>query len=181
MKYAKNAMNNIPFFSQWGDTEDEYWKSRTCTLACLASIISAQHPEQEATLRPLDVLVAEALALSARDPNVGWIHERIIVLAKNYGVALARREYKGEDEAENLMRGFTDIDTALKNEGFVILSVKRGWKDDGTPHSVLVVGKEGEDYVLYEPDAPSKDDGGIVRIAKEDLARYWRRLAMFAE
>ena len=181
MKYAKNAMNNIPFFSQWGDTEDEYWKSRTCTLACLASIISAQHPEQEATLRPLDVLVAEALALSARDPNVGWIHERIILLAKNHGVAFARREYKGEDEAENLMRGFTDIDTALKNEGLVILSVKRGWKDDGTPHSVLVVAKEGEEYTIYEPDATSKEEGGVVRISNATLAQYWRRLAMFAE
>jgi hypothetical protein len=174
-------MNNVPYFSQWADTMDEYWKSRTCTLACLASIISSKHPEQEASLRPLDALVEEALALNARDPNVGWIHEHIITLAKQHDVELARREYKTGDIATNLQQGFSDIDTALKNGGFVILSVKRGWKDDGTPHSVLVVGKEGEEYVLYEPDAQSKEDGGIIRLTKEALAPYWRRLAMFAE
>ncbi len=85
------------------------------------------------------------------------------------------------DEATNLLQGFSDIDNALQNGGLVILSVKRGWKDDGTPHSVLVVGKDGEEYVLYEPDAQSKEDGGIIRLTREDLAPYWRRLAMFGE
>ena len=174
-------MNTVPYFSQWADTTDEYWKSRTCTLACIASIVSARYPEQESALRPLDTLVAEALALNARDPNVGWIHERIITLAKQHGIKLVRREYKVGDEATNLQQGFSDIDTALKDGGFVILSVKRGWKDDGTPHSVLVVGKEGEEYILYEPDAQSRDAGGVIRFTKEALAPYWRRLAMLGE
>jgi hypothetical protein len=174
-------MNNVPYFSQWADTKDKYWKSRTCTLACLASVISVRYPEQEQSLRPLDTLVEEALALNARDPNIGWIHEKIISLAKQYGVSLARREYKTGDDAISLAQGFADIDTALLSGGHVILSVKRGWKDDGTPHSILVVAKEGEEYTVYEPDAPSKDEGGIMHIPKSTLAKYWRRLAMFAE
>lgn len=174
-------MQNIPYFSQWTDTHDEYWKSRTCTIACLASIIASRHPEEEAQFRPLDTLVAEALALDARDPNIGWIHERIVELAKQHGVQLTRREYKTGNDTEDIARGFTEIDTALEHGGLVTLSVKRGWKDDGTAHTVLVVGKVGDEYVIYEPDAKSKDEGGVLHLSKENLAKYWRRLAIFAE
>ncbi len=173
---------SIPYFSQFSDVKDEYWKHRTCTIACLASVISWIRPELEQELRPLDHFVTKAVALDARDPNIGWIHEKLIELARSYGVTLVRREYKETNDAsaeEMIQNGFDDISLSLSRCVPVIVSVKRGFNEDGTPHTVLLVNENNGRFEIYEPEARSKEDGGIRIMSREEFVKYWRRLAIF--
>lgn len=180
------------FCSQYRDIEDEYWKSKACTLCCLWMALKSL--KKDFNLSPDDLLKKGLYINAFVDPGF-WRHDRITVLAHNYGCPAYAEEFKsipfGEETkyAENILDyGVEKIFNFLKNkEGMTIVSVPKDFIYFDKPHSVLFhsvkeVEENGEikKYFIYNDSAKENEkEGENLEVSLEEFKNKWRRLAIF--
>lgn len=176
------------YCSQYRDIEDKTWKDKACSLCCLWMALKSLKSDFD--LSP-DELLKKGLYINAFvDPGY-WRHDRLTVLAHNYGLPAYAEEFKsipfGEETeyAESILNyGIEKIFNFLKNkEGMIIASVPKDFIHFDKPHSILlhsIKEKENKRYLIYNDSAKEgEEDGENNEVDLEEFKNKWRRLAIF--
>lgn len=182
---------NVLFYSQYDDVSRDEWKDRSCSVTCLAMALRFFG----APISTIDSLIDEGLTIGARDPQNGWIHGKLAILAHNYGIPAYAEEFRsatvvnGVVQSENAFAssmneyGLEKIVRILSLGGLVIASVPRNLDIKSTFHSILLIGYEEKDgeyigFYYHDPDTlVEKREGRF--ISKEDFSRIWRKMAIY--
>ncbi len=135
-------------------------------------------PSVDSTLSP-DELLDEAIALGAYGPS-GWIHDQLVQLLNNHGVAAYRKEFKQEGGLEE---GIALFKKELSSGRPVFVSAIKGFTERDKFHSVLLIGYEEKDnelsgFYYHDPDnelSGSKECFVPIEVFRET----WRRFAIF--
>ncbi|OHA84189.1 MAG: hypothetical protein A2408_01940 [Candidatus Yonathbacteria bacterium RIFOXYC1_FULL_52_10] len=172
---------NVPYYSQRVNVTDADWQWRACGVACVAMVLA-----HRGTAISLDALIEEGRAIGAYRDTIGWVHDGLVKLAAQHGVALMRKEFKGEGEngAQLLDVGVNEIVAAVEEGRTVLVSAAKGFDDATKPHLVLVVGFEIEEGVVkglyyHDPDAYTEKEGKGQFVTLDRFKRFWRKLAVF--
>lgn len=179
---------NVPFLSQYDDVVQSEWKSRSCTVVCLAMALEALTGEKQ----DVTALIEEGIRIGGHTEH-GWNHERIAMLAHNHGMPAYREEFRarlvlpeGDSPSpfEDMLAtyGLLKMKRFIASGGLVIASVARGLVPGGSYHNVLLVGcgteQGAEGFYLHDPDTETvRRERFFVR--ESDLASVWRNMAIF--
>ncbi|MCG2695160.1 C39 family peptidase [Candidatus Parcubacteria bacterium] len=175
---------DVPYYSQYEDVKDEYWKPRACGVVCLKMVLDYIKP---------DKILVNDFVLLANEKGAygesGWIHQGLIDVAKSFGVNLKRKEFKSEDKNEEeklLEQGIREIVFSLKENKPVLISTIKKWNEEKKFHMIVLVGfKKGFFKNLkgfYYNDSDYKNcEGKHLFVDIKTFKKYWRRLAIFVE
>ena len=144
-------------------------------------------------------IFTEVTAIGGYDEKYGWNHEALVRVLRNHGVNAYRQEFKSRKiDLENKTEQISDYEKELINfgvkkivksleKGFpVLVSVLRHFKEQGTMHSVLVVGFEKADenvsgLYFNDSDIKNEQENRQIFIGLDDFIEAWRQLAIFIE
>ncbi len=198
---------NIPYYSQYRDIKDEYWKSRACGAICLKMVLDYLQPENK-KLWELPVTVEEFMKLAnekgAYGKN-GWIHQGLISVARDFGVKLERKEFKSKVKKDSNLENVSckssiknenadyikldeeikEVIFSLKKNNPVIVSVVKRFKEEKKFHMVVLTGFEidesGEVKGFYynDTDYNKEQEGKNLFVDVETFKKFWRKLAIF--
>ncbi len=179
---------NVPFLSQYDDLIHDEWKSRSCTVVCLAMALDALTGEKQ----DVTALIDEGVRIGGHTEH-GWNHERIAMLAHNHGVPAYREEFRARlvepqgdapspHEGMLAAYGLEKMKRFIASGGLVIASVARGLAPGGSYHNVLLVGcgeEQGKDgFCLHDPDTETGHREEFF-LSTQDFASVWRNMAIF--
>ncbi len=177
---------STPYYSQYLDVGDSFWKERTCAIACAKILIETAGGSAPG----LDVMTMRGIELEAYDPRFGWIHDGLIRLAEEYGTTLTRKEWRTkEDEKalkENLnQEGIAFLIETLNTGRPLAISTIRTFTEQETFHMVVLVGyEEGIEgiggFYYHDPDAHTREDGMNRFVDIQTFKNSWRCMAIFA-
>lgn len=186
MIYYSNMINN--FCSQYRDIKDEDWKNKACTICALYMALKFLKDDFDLSV---DDLLIEALKIKAWSDTGFWIHNKIAILAHNYGLPAYTEEFKSipfgveTKYAEDILDyGIKKIFNFLKNkEGLIIISAPKNWMEIDKPHSILLIDileENEEKYFIYNDSAKENEaEGRNLKINLKDFKNTWRKLAIF--
>ncbi len=173
----------VPYLSQRANVTDPARRSSACSVTCLAMVLANGSPFD--ALSP-DALYEEGLAIGGRNAAGDWTHEAIVRLSRNHGVLAYSQEFRslphggsGDYESSFIERGIAKISTEVRSGHPVIASIVRRGGD--TPHTVVVVGEEGESFLVHDPDADTARDGEYVILSIDEFRKIWRKFVIFFE
>jgi len=174
---------DVPYYSQYQDVKDEYWKSRSCAIVCIKMIMEYRGVQ----FINIDDLIREGIEIGGLNENKDWIHKKLVQLFHNYGIDAYRQEFKSSDkkfEEKFLNDGIKKIIENLEKEKPVMVSAIKKWSKKNKYHMVILVGFEknekGDLRGFYYNDSDYKDEEGKDLFVDIDIfKKYWRKLAIF--
>ena len=170
---------DIPYYSQYRDVKDEYWKPRACGILCLKMILDFLKIKINGT----DDFIQNANEKKAYGEN-GWIHQGLIDIAKDFDVEMKRKEYKN-DENDDLEKGIEKIINSIEDDKPVLVSAIKKFSEKNKFHMVLLVGFEIENNELkgfyYNDPDYENNEGKNLFVDIEIFKKYWRRLVIFVK
>lgn len=182
----------VPFYSQHKDVKSDGWKDRACTMTCLK--MAMDYKKQEG-VPELDHLVDEGRTIGGFSEH-GWTHQAIVLLSHNYGIPAYQEEFRSvfvdtrknkfvpsKFESEMLNEGIERLKKSLDENRLPIVSVKRNWEQNGTFHSIILIGyelKKGEiaGFYYHDPDTKDSEKKGEL-IGVSEFISNWRKMAIF--
>lgn len=167
---------DVPYYSQWLDVADPDWQRRSCGIVALKMAMLALHSprrsrDEEGDMG-LDELIKRGIELGAYKPNIGWVHEGLVFLAKKYGFTDSfRKEWAADKSAD----GINFIVDNISQNIPVIASVK----SEAGGHLILLTGFEKTDgnlknFYYNDPGAKSISEGKNKIISKDDFLKFWK-------
>lgn len=157
---------NIPYYSQFIDIQDPFWMLRACGGISLKMVAEFQG----ATVPDLLTLCNEAKDRGGYDVENGWIHDYLVMKAKELGLQAKRKE------------GMTDVDELLaflESGNPVIVSVEKRVLEQKRFHILVLVGFDGEGFIYHEPESTDKEKGQYRTCTFDTFMEYWRGKAIF--
>lgn len=174
----------VPYYSQHRDVEDAIWRPRACGMTCLKMVLDYYAPKLDIEVPSLDDLIEEGISIEGYSAH-GWIHDKLVLIAHNYGMPAYREEFRTiipTRQKALATRGLRKILDFLHEGKPVIVSVEGNFEDGGDFHQVVLVGfeKEGSvDTIIYHEPAAQDETGKNRRVAKETFLKHWRNLGIF--
>jgi uncharacterized protein YvpB len=163
----------VPYYSQFVDVQDPFWMLRACGACSFKSIIEFHGKE----IPDIVSLCKEAFDRGGYDLQSGWVHDYLVIKAKELGFQAHRREgiYEIKELVEFLDKGSP-----------VIVSVEKRVLEQKRFHMVVLVGYEednGKITQLYYHESESTDkEKGKYRVCTVDaFLEYFRNKAIFIE
>ena len=180
---------DIPYTCMHSNAIPEEWHIRVCGLACIKMILDYRDIETS-----LMDLLSEGQTIGAYNPSIGWDHNGLVRLLRNHGVLAYPQEFRSvkvdvnsgesvESSVENdfIEKGISKIKESIDKENPVMVSVKAGFGDNGSPHLILITGYEDDDFIYHDPN---NSDGEIKKahvVSKERFIEYWRLFGIFVD
>jgi uncharacterized protein YvpB len=169
----------VPYYSQFLDVQDPFWMLRACGATSL-KMVAEYHGKD---VFDITTLCNEAKERGGYDMTNGWVHDYLVMKAKELGLQAHRKE------------GLTTIDeiiAALDNANPVIVSVEKRVLEQTRFHMLVIVGYDNGQssstthnpqpttYLYYhEPESTDKERGQY-RICSYDIfMEYFRGKAIF--
>ena len=164
---------DIPYYSQFLDVPDEYWKSRSCGMACLKMVLD----HHKAKTPALYDMVKRGKEEGGHTP-FGWLHDYSLGIARGYGFQADRRE---KMDVESSLGDF--VSRLGKNEP-IIVSVFRNFSEKDKFHQVVLTGFEEDEGKLsglyfHDPDSRDRESKKHLFIPISIFIENWRRMAIF--
>lgn len=161
----------VPHWTQYYDIHDDFWQGRSCGIVSLAMILDYYGVNFD-----IKQLIERAIEIDQYDPEIGWKHQTIVDLAKEYGFKAKRTE---DDSIENLVG-------SLKEDQPVIISIHKDWKPGNGGHLAVLNGYfESDDgvvegfYVCDPIGASYKHKNQF--IPKDKFHEGWKRRAIYVK
>lgn len=170
---------NVPYYSQRLDIEEEHWRGKACTIANIKMLFdyySVQTPS-------LAELIDECFAMGGFGEH-GWIHEKVVQLARNYGLPAYRQEFRSSNplhEATLGAFGIKKICESVSKQEPVIVSVRNKFTEGGGYHTILLIDCDAEGFIFHDSDADRREKGEGQKVDFETFKKHWRNLAIFVE
>lgn len=185
---------DVPYYSQFVDVDDSFWMLRACGAVALKEVAEFHG----ATVPDIVTLCNEGKNRGGYDTENGWIHDYLVMKAKELGLNANRKE--GLDTLDEVME-------SLKNGNPVIISVEKRVLEQKRFHLIVLTGFEQSnvfsaetkqinngselttDYTLkaadclyyHESESTNKEKGKHRICDMETLENYWRGKAIFIE
>ena len=159
---------NVPYYSQYEDIKDKVWRDRACGLVCLKMVLDfykAETPE-------ISEFLKIALDKGTYHEFNGWIHDKIVELAKDFGMEAYRKE---EMENEQELKDFLDKGNP------VIVSIKAqkfSPEFEGKFHQIILIGYDENGFYYHDSDYQNGEGNGLF-VDRETFGKYWRKMAIF--
>lgn len=156
----------VPYYSQFAGIQDPFWMLRACGAACL-KMVAEFHG---ATVPDLVTLCNEAQERGGYDMANGWVHDYLVMKAKELGLQAERKE------------GLTDLDDimkALESGNPVIASIEKRVLEQKRFHIIVIVGFENDMLIYHEPESTDKEKGQYRTCSVDTFMEYWRGKAIF--
>lgn len=176
------------YFSQYNTALPEEWRARACGVVALKMALDELHTGTLADL------LEEARAIGAWQEAGGyWVHQKLAVLAHNYGLPAYSEEFRSEKRQSDGTRVTLPHHEALGHYGLeklkvhattrnaALVSVPKHFAPSGSHHMVLVTGYEDGQFVYNDSAYATAAEGEDRRIKSEDFFLQWRRFAIFTE
>lgn len=175
---------DVPYYSQYTDVKDEYWKPRACGVLCLKSVLNFNGKEN---LAP-DEFIKIAVEKNAYGKS-GWIHQGLVDIAKDFSVVLKRKEFRSENKKEQkrlLKEGIKELKNSLKNNKPVLVSAVKRFSETDKFHMVVLTGYKTsfgmlKGFYYNDTDYENAEKGKDIFVNIDTFKKYWRRLAIFVE
>lgn len=165
---------SVPFYSQHSDGVPKDWRPYSCAIVCLKMALDAHANFIDCPVPDIESLIEEGNRRGGYIDKVGWKHDTLIDIAMSHGILAHRDEFK-----DNPNEGISKIKMFLRGGHLVIISVSTDHSDPSTFHQVILVDCQGEDFYYNDPAKKSIEDGEMVLISRDNLVKYWRKLAIF--
>lgn len=194
-----------PYYSQFADVHDSFWMIRACGGICLKIVAEYHLPVDDPNREGAEVpdilsLCNEAKERGGYNMQNGWVHDYIVMKAKELGLQAYRKE------------GITNIDeiiSFLDSGNPVIVSVEKRVLEQTRFHMIVIVGYEQIEtsqihtdpsdntsetaselsptshlppsaYLYYhESESTDKEKGQYHKCSKEVFLEYFRGKAIF--
>ncbi len=167
---ASDHQSVVPFFSQFTDITNTFWKGKSCGIASLAMLIEYHNP---GSLTSVDSLLEEGIREDAYITNVGWTYAGLIGISRKYGLNGTAHDL-GEQDIDTAFLAFID---AL-SRGPVMASVHYTFVPTNViPHLVIVTGIEADMLRYNDPAEPT--GGGTVSVLQFKSAWKKRYIEFF--
>jgi len=166
---------DVPYYSQHEDIKDERWQKRACGVVCLKMVLDFHlktlgRPTSKGL--SLDEFLEKALEKQAYHQTNGWIHDKLLEIARDFGMEAFRKENM-EDEEE--LKDF------LEKGNPVIVSVKAkkfSPEFEGKFHQIVLVGYDEKGFFYNDSDYQN-DGGKDIFVDLKTFQKYWRKMALF--
>lgn len=168
---------SVPYFSQYSDIADPYWRDRACAVACVKMVLEMRGIASPA----LEALVKESAELFGYEPALGWKHDALVKIFEKYGLSAERKEFKEDGLFE---KGISEIVSSLLKGSPVLVSAVKNFSEEKKFHIVLLVGYEKKDgeiagFYYHDPAFEKAEDGANKFVPMDIFKKHWRRLAIF--
>lgn len=155
---------DVPFFSQSTDIDLPEWRSRACGVASLAMVVELYYPGRT---NPQELL-EDGLKSGHYLYGVGWTHQGLALLAKEYGLKNSRPYDLSAMSMDNAYKRLLE---SLEN-GPVIASIYHKFDPQSPiPHLAVINGVDGNKVFYNDPD---EHFGGRV-ISVSDFMAGWKK------
>ncbi len=171
MNNTKIVKLEVPYYSQFIDIQDSFWMLRACggvSLKMIAEFLGADVPD-------IVTLCEEAKERGGYDMQNGWVHDYLVMKAKELGLEAYRKEglTSTEEIVFHLDKGFP-----------VIVSVEKRVLEQKRFHMLVLVGYERSEagditFSYHEPESTDEDKGKFRKCDEETFLSYWRGKALF--
>jgi len=176
---------NVPYYSQYRDVKDEYWKPRSCAVVCVKMVMDYL----EMGHQNLDDLIKEGIEIGGLNENKDWIHEKLVQLFRNHGLGAYRQEFKTATqkfEEKFLQDGIEKIIKMLENDKPVLVSAIKKWNEENKFHMIVLTGFEAQENgdlkgFYYNDSDYNDEEGKDLFVGIDTFKKYWRRMAIFVE
>lgn len=169
----------IPYYSQYAADVPEIWRDRACGAMALKMGLDTLGAE---TPSPNDFIEAGVAVGAWQEDGGYWIHDRLAILAHNYGIPAYREEFRsGREDLVADMRayGMRKIAAHLGHGGLVMVSVPKHMVAGGSYHLVLLTKNEGDTLTYQDPAYETATEGAARTITHDAFSALWRGLAIF--
>jgi len=159
----------VPHLVQYYNVNKDRWKERSCGIVSLAMVLDYYGIDFD-----LDKLIEEGLKKFPYDKKIGWRHDVMVELAKDYGFLSHRTE---DEKVENLVKALN------KNEP-VIISIHKDWNPENGGHLAVLCGyysTEAEGIIGFyvnDPIGPQYKHKYQL-IEKEKFELGWKKRAIY--
>lgn len=184
---------DVPYYSQFKDTQSQAWQDKACGIVALKMILDFYQQHGNLTVNEL---YQKGLDLGGFLENVGWYHHSLANIAQTLGFSAITRNWNIQsDHLPKLKsRGFREEDLQIMRdqqleEGLftlkkeleaghpMIVPLPRGFTPGGSGHLVVLIGFDGEGWVLHDPDDRERP-GSRVRLNNGQFLRLWEKRAI---
>lgn len=157
----------VPYYSQFIDIQDPFWMLRGCGAASLKMVAEFHGKEVPDLLS----LCEEAKERGGYDMVNGWVHDYIVMKAKELGLEAERKEGMNEPD---------EIFVSLKAGNPVIVSVEKRVLEQRRFHIVVVTGYDDGKVIYHEPESTDRERGQYRTCDIDTFMNYWRGKAIFS-
>lgn len=157
---------DVPYYSQFIDIQDPFWMLRACG-ACSLKMVAEFHGK---TVPDILSLCNEAKERGGYDMQNGWIHDYLVMRARELGLQAERKE------------GVTELDeiiVSLESGNPVIVSVEKRVLEQKRFHMLVIVGFDDNGFIYHEPESTDKERGQFRMCSYDSFMEYWRGKAIF--
>jgi hypothetical protein len=177
---------SVPYYSQFVDIEDPFWMIRACGAAAFKMVTEFHGVETP----DLVTLCNEARDREGYHMTNGWVHDYLVMKAKEVGLQAHR--------TERVINITDEIISSLDAGNPVIVSVEKRVLEQKRFHIIVIVGYEkGEDslegvesndpfkikpsscFYYHEPESTDKTRGAYRMCDMDTFVEYWRGKAIF--
>lgn len=188
---------DVPYIPQESIEKGE--RKDWCALACLAMVLGYHLGDKAPTLEEIHQKYAPELESKENFISVGIKHKDILRIAREYNLRGFRKSWhvlpgaqpildrfkeEGESvkditswEQTNIEESSYTLESMVNKQIPVILSVSKEFSTSSNTHLVVLVGVEGDDFLIHDP----YQKGANYRISKEEFKKYWLKQAVFIQ
>ncbi len=168
---------DVPYYSQFVDIQDPFWMIRACGAVAFKEVVEFYN----VTVPDIVTLCNEGKERGGYDMENGWIHDYLVMKAKELGLAAHRRE--GLDNLDEII-------TYLKKGNPVIVSVEKRVLEQKRFHIIVLTGFETatndesaliSNFYYHESESTERGRGAHRICDTETLEKHWRGKAIFIE
>ena len=156
----------VPYYSQYLDVTDPFWMIRACG-ACALKMVAEYHA---ISVPDLVALCEEAKARDGYHMENGWVHDYLVMKAKELGLDAYRKE--GLEDVR-------EIKQALDAGNPVIISVEKRVLEQRRFHLLVLVGYDGDTFYYHESESTSRDRGQYRSCDTKTFMEFFRGKAIF--
>src|SRR3989338_3151752 len=183
---------DVPYYSQYNDVESINWQDKACTMTCLKMALDFK---TKTDMPSINELITEGHAIGGYG-EYGWTHQAIVLLSHNYGIPAYQEEFRSvfvdvqektfvpsKFESEILNEGIVRLKKGKDEMRLPIVSVRRNWEQNGTFHSIIIIGYELKDreisgFYYHDPDTKNEEKRKQF-IPLDKFTSNWRKMAIF--
>lgn len=174
----------VPYFSQYRDVSDEAWQFRACAIVNLKMVLEYyknKYPERGIPSNSIEDLITQGVQLNGYI-GAGWVHDVIVILARNYGCSAYRQEFRSSDPAfENkfVEEGIAKIWKTVAEGSPVTVSVLPDFGQNTQFHTILIVGIGEDGFYYHDPKSHTIEEGMYQHVTIDRFKQFWRKFAIF--
>lgn len=161
---------DVPYYSQFADIVDPFWMLRACGAVALKEVAEFHG----AIVPDIVALCNEGKDRGGYSMENGWIHDYLVLKAKELGLEAYRKEGLQTPD---------DVIAYLEKGNPVVISVEKRVLEQKRFHILVLTGYDSVNrlFSYHESESTDKEKGRHRVCDEKTFQEYWRGKAIFIE